>query len=308
MLFFKNYKYLFTFLLTWYIGYISFAQTDSTYIKTYTQKNMFVGFVGTNSIQINDGNKDYIPNYPLIAGIGFSIKNTIFSGSLGYGFFPLKNEEEYGKTKSIDFRIHNYGKQFILDLFFINYKGFYSQDEEKEILTGVYPDMTIQQIGAEGTYVFNGKQFSSRAAFQQSEIQLKSAGSLLLGGGAYYYKVNGFQNDFTENDIKKKNIQLGINTGYAYSWVINRYWLLSGMATVGANVGNEPEKLKDWKLEFYPAVFARFAGSYHKNDWGVVLSVLLNNKSIHLLNGKEELNLTTLGLQLSFVKHLDNIF
>lgn len=281
----------------------SFAQkTDSLYIKNYPQKIKLMGYVATNSIEIDEENNNYSPNYPLTTGIGFSIKNTIFAMQLGYSFIPLKNNDKYGKTKVVDFQVHNYGKRFLVDLFYQDYKGFYSQKENNDII-GIYPDMSVQQIGAEGTYIFNGSKFSAKAAFEQSEIQLQSAGSFLLGGGTYYYQLKGFDNN---NQIE--NFQLGINAGYAYSWVINKYWLLSGMAKVGANFGNEPELFfKKGKTEVYPTAFVRFSGSYHESDWALSMSVLLNTKSVYPLNRNEELNLTTLGMQLSYVKHLDNI-
>ena len=98
---------------------------------------------------------------------------------MGYAVADLQGKE-YGKTKVLDFQIHNYGRNFIADVFVQNYKGFYT--EKRKTIT-LYPDVSVRQIGAEGTYLFNGKTFSAKAAFQHSEKQLQSTGSFAIGVG-----------------------------------------------------------------------------------------------------------------------------
>jgi hypothetical protein len=202
--------------------------------------------------------------------------------------------------------LHNYGRKVILDLFLQNYKGFYGQQKIGRV-DDIFPDTSVIQIGVEGTYLFSGNRFSSKAAFDLNEIQLQSAGSWLLGGGTYYYKIKNLNDENSVTRTTFENIQLGVNAGYAYSWAVNDRWLISGMAKAGANFGNTPNSLKKGKIEIYPTAFARFAGSYHKKDWGISMAIIISNKSVYPLKS-EDLSLTTVTMQLSYVKHLDHLF
>ncbi|WP_281235498.1 DUF4421 family protein [Flavobacterium gelatinilyticum] len=283
------------------------AQIDSSYIKTYPQRIRIMGYISSSFIQITDDNENnYIPNNRLTAGLGFAIKNTIFSFQPGYGFFPLKDNKEYGKSKTMDFQIHNYGRKMILDLFLQNYKGFYTENNSGEV-RNIFPDMSVLHIGAEATYLFNNKKFSSKAAFDLNEIQLQSAGSWLLGGGAYFYNLKGIENGTSNSTSEFENLQLGINGGYAYSWRVDEHWLLSGMVKGGANFGNTPKAVSKGKMEVYPTAFGRLAGNYQKNNWGLSMIVIIGNKSVYPIQ-IDKLTLTTISMQLSFVKHLDNLY
>lgn len=277
------------------------GQADTAYVATYEKKMMLAGFVANNSIQVQAGDKQYSPNNPMSVGAGFLLHHTVLNLRFGYGFIPIKGKE-YGKTRSVDFQVHRYGRRFLLDLFYREYNGYYR--EEKEIIT-LYPNLSVRQIGAEGTYIFNRRRFSAKAAFEQSEKQVRSAGSPLLGGGMYWHEIELDKNMPLPEHDPIDNFQLGLNAGYAYSWVIGRHWLLSGAATVGANFGNEPELLKDGKIKVYPTVFARGVASYHRSDWALSLSLLIHNKSVYLRDG-DMLSLTSLNVQLGYVKHFDS--
>jgi hypothetical protein len=279
----------------------AFAQNvDSLYIAPYPQRISVSPFVANNTLMVSNNDIDYSPNNPITVGVGFAIKNTVINARASFGVADLMGKE-YGKTKIVDFQLHNYGRKFIVDVFIQNYKGFYNDDSNNITL---YPDMAVRQIGAEGTYLFNGRQFSAKAAFQQSERQLQSAGSFAIGGGLYAYRLH-LGDALPESDADYiDNIQFGANAGYAYSWVANKYWLLSGMVTVGANVGNNPDALKNVKLNVYPTAFARGSAAYSKNDWSAAFSMLIQNKQVYATQGNE-FSVTSLGVQLMYVKRFD---
>lgn len=279
------------------LTFSSFAQTvDSTYIENNKKIIMIMGFVSRNYIQID---KDYKPNSPINLGIGLSVKNTLLRFGLSLPVVSL-NEDKYGKTENTDIQIHHFGRHFLFDLFYQRYKGFYSDDKE----TKLFPDMLLQQIGFEGTYLFNGNKFSSKAAFGQNEKQLKSAGSFVLGGGVYHYKID----TLSSKSQSFNNLLFALDAGYAYSWVLSDNWLITGIASVGITLGNETEKLKDGKIKVYPTVFARGAIGYHKSsDWGIVFSFLLNNKSVHYPHNNK-FDLTAINMQISLIRYLDGFF
>lgn len=285
---------------------IKAQQADSIYIASYKQKFRVTGYLSTSSVQIDDGNTHYTPNYPLTTGVGIAIKNTIVSVDVGYGFIPLKNNHVYGRSKMTDFQIHRYGRRSIVDLYFQNYQGFYTERKSGRI-DGILPNMRVTQMGAEYTFLWNGNQFSSKAAFDLNEIQKRSAGSWLVGGGSYYSNLKGIDPDKTGTGSHFENFQLGLNGGYTYSWVLSDRWMLTAMAKGGANFGNTPPKLGKGKLEIFPTAYARFAANYHKNDWGVSMSVLINNKSIAPVT-QQAISMTAITMQLSYVKHIDHLF
>lgn len=281
-------------------------QIDTLYIQPYSQKYRISGYLSTSSLEVDDTDRHYTPNYPLNTGIGFAIKNTIVGVQLGYGFIPLTDKKKYGKTKTRDFQIHHYGRKMIFDIFFQDYRGFYVE-EDKDQSPQMFRNMSVKQIGMEATYLFNGKRFSSKAAFDLDEIQLHSAGSWLVGSGGYYYQLKGMERSNSDGTYELENFQLGVNGGYAYSWVVSDRWMMTGTIQAGANFGNAPKLLKKGKVEVYPTAFARIAGNYHKNNWGISLAIIINNKMVYPVK-REELSLTAITMQLSYVKHLDDLF
>ena len=262
---------------------------------------MSMGFVARNSIIINRDGKEYEPNTPLSLGAGFAIRNTIFNFRFRLPVFT-PNEDKYGETEALDIQIHHFGKQFLYDVFFQRYEGFYLDDREIEII----PDMMVQQIGFEITYLFNGKKFSSKAAFEQNELQLRSAGSLALGGGIYYYDMDLGTDSLTGKQPDFNNLILGINLGYAYTWVLNSHWLMTGIASVGAGFGNETDELGDGNIKVLPITFARGAIGYHRSGWGIDFSFLIHSKKLHYSEGS--LDLTGTNFQIAFIKHINRLF
>jgi hypothetical protein len=274
---------------------------DTTYVEKYDQKMTIKSYISTNSIEIEKKDRYYRPNNTLNVGLGFSVKNTVIDLEYDFGILELGGKKR-GKTKSVDFQVHRYGRHFLLDLFFQKYRGFHEGGKEIEL----YPDLSIRQIGAEGSYLFNGNKFSAKAAFDQSEKQLRSVGSFILGGGIYFYKIRSAKGLLSLSD-HTNNLQLGMNAGYAYSWVLDDHWLLSGMGTAGLNFGNEPDLLKDGRIEVYPTAFARGSAGYHKADWAVYFSTLIQNKMIYPPGGNTII-ITPITYQLSYVKHFDSFF
>lgn len=187
-----------------------FSQADTAYVAPYPQKFMVTGFTGYSLLMLSHNEKEYSPNNPLLAGVGFSVKNTVISVRFSQGVANL-NGSEYGKTRITDFQVHNYGRKFITDIFIQNYRGFYNEGPPITL----YPDLRVRQIGIEGSYLFNGQRFSAKAAFEQSERQLQSAASWVLGGGAYLLRVQSGGDEPYIEDGAIDNLQFGVNGGYA---------------------------------------------------------------------------------------------
>ena len=94
----------------------------------------------------------------------------------------------------------------------------------------------VRTIIADGYYLFNGKRFSYAAAYDQSVIQKRSAGSLMVGG-MYYYGSIRYDTDSNGDLVyimhglgKIKLWQGSVGVGYAYNWVPVKGLLVNAMA------------------------------------------------------------------------------
>lgn len=289
--------------LALHLGAIA-QNADTLYTKEYEQKFRIMPHLSYSTVQARDNGVTYSPNSPMAIGFGVAIKNTFLDFKFGYGFIPLRGEE-YGKTQTLDLQLHNYNKKFLFDFFYQNYIGFYGQTDEG---VQIYNEMELYQLGVEATYILNSDRYSAEAAFEQSVIQLKSAGSIVVGGGAYGYRVLPAKLDGdSENPGFIDNAQLGLNAGYAYSWVMNPSLMMSGMATVGANFGNEPARIEDYKFKVFPTVFARYSLAYHKANWALAFILLVHNKAIYP-NDVNNINITTTRLEMCYVRHFNQVF
>lgn len=249
--------------------------------------------------------REYLPNNPFSLGFGISIYNTVLSGSYGYPF-DFTVEKDLGKTKIFDFQIHNYSKKFVADVFVQKYKGFYMSEQGIKGYK-ICPDLEIKQYGAFGQYVLNHKKFSYKAAFNQSERQLKSAGSILLGVGIYYSKVES-DSSFIYNDKNSMpNFQFGISGGYAYTWIPKQNYFVSGSVTTGIHFGYEKvEHFGKKKLEVYPTVFPRIAVGYNTEDWSLALSYI-SNMVFPVFLDKQSINLSAGTFQLNYVRRIHTL-
>ena len=93
----------------------------------------------------------------------------------------------------------------------------------------------VRSFFLDGYYMFNGKHFSYAAAYDQSLIQRRSAGSL-AAGVMYYHSSVAYDEDSCWPLIlmmrgigKMKFTQANVGVGYAYNWVPARGWLVSAM-------------------------------------------------------------------------------
>ncbi len=89
---------------------------------------------------------------------------------------------------------------------------------------------------ADGYYLFNGKHFSYAAAYDQSVIQKRSAGSLMAGAMYFYGRTDyAAHRNADIIDLMKglgaiKLWQASVGMGYAYNWVPAKGLLISVMA------------------------------------------------------------------------------
>ncbi len=111
-------------------------------------------------------------------------------------------------------------------------------EEEKETWNDVelIDPIRVRTVFADGYYLFNGKKFSYSAAYDQSAIQKRSAGSLMAGLMYNYTRID-YASDpngdlvYLMNGVGKVKLWQGsAGVGYAYNWVPVRQLLVNVMA------------------------------------------------------------------------------
>lgn len=160
-------------------------------------------------------------------GMGYTMK---LGGKKG-GYLSMAST---GKNYGLNLRIHTFENdhpRFDLnsDLIPEDSKDDWQQMYLKE-------PIKVRSLIADGYYMFNGKHFSYAAAYKQSLLQKRSAGSL-MAGAMYYYGHIDYASNMNADLVylmhglgKVKLWQGSVGVGYAYNWVPARGWIVNVMA------------------------------------------------------------------------------
>lgn len=115
--------------------------------------------------------------------------------------------------------------------------GLIPEGEEDSWNNGQLTDpIHVNTVMADGYYLFNGKRFSYAAAYDQSVVQKRSAGSLMAGLMCNYINIdyatstNAAVIYVMQGLGRVKLLQGSVGAGYAYNWVPVRGLLVNVMA------------------------------------------------------------------------------
>lgn len=151
---------------------------------------------------------------------------------LGLALNPAKLA---GKNKDYEFNLNSYGNKFGFDIVYLASNTYHGT----QTIGGVECDVdkgSISQkaLNLNAYYAFNGRRFSFPAAFSQSYIQRRSAGSWMIGASfdGSRTTIDGDES-VGRKPMKVKLNELAIGAGYAYNLVVGRRWLfhLSALPT-----------------------------------------------------------------------------
>ena len=158
----------------------------------------------------------------------FSVAGIYRGIGIGMAVNPAKWKGIY---KDYEFNLNYYSSRISLDFSYqrsTTLAGDIHRGDNLERLEA--DDLTLKVINLAGYYTFNHRRFSFPAAFTQSYIQRRSAGSWLAG---ISYQGGSIK---TSDELKTRNPNapdvhinighIGIGGGYGYNWVLGRKWLL----------------------------------------------------------------------------------
>ncbi len=221
---------------------------DSAYIikeaSVYSIRAYSVSKYNHFNLRDNSENKvAFVPDYKIAIGLGFSYKNL----ALDLGIPVFHTTKDTIHTKNLDFIGAFYPNQNLFDIIAQSYKGlFLNPDGSKG--TNSFPrqfrkDIKTLNLGIDYSYLFNYKRYSFIAPYIGTEIQRKSAGSLLAGGFVSYYHLTadssiipvGISGDLNESlQINKASLfSFGLTAGYAYTLVLPKRFFITLSATPG---------------------------------------------------------------------------
>ena len=165
-------------------------------------------------------------------------KSTLSVGVSYLGFtlsMALNPAKLMGKYRDYELNFNSYGRRFGFDVIYQDAKNFtgWNETEGMERVTLPADLLSVKTLNVNAYYAFNSRRFSYPAAFSQSYIQRRSAGSFLLAASGMGQRgtVYGERLDMQEMTFKMTNIGLG--AGYGYNYVPHQGWLLhiSGLPT-----------------------------------------------------------------------------
>lgn len=147
----------------------------------------------------------------------------------GLGLGVAVNPAKFaGKCKDFEYNLNSYSNRYGFDVVFLSsktYHGYKASDAERiDIHKG---QISQNALNLNFYYAFNYRRFSFPAAFSQSYIQKRSAGSWMIGAS--------FDGSKTKlNDMTIRLNEFAVGAGYAYNLVIARHWLchLSALPTM----------------------------------------------------------------------------
>ncbi len=257
----------------------SSAQIDSTYIgkskKMYGTKLYFTKESLTLNYTTKElNNRAFEPNKPASIGLGFLWKNSELSYSQSFNFLGDRSRR---RSKTFDFKYNYYGERFLVDVYLQKYKSFYLLNENTKSYEA-FPDLQLGLYGVSAHYVFNHKKYSFAATNSFNKIQLKSAGSFLLGANIFYSKTKNIPSFYSDiKDYDKRLVSFGPTIGYGYNFVFFRHYFTGISALVGVNGNFEKNLLtNDSKFILTPQIQSKFSLGYSDNNWTIAMATPIN--------------------------------
>jgi len=193
---------------------------------------------------IRDGDNrkvQYKPNNSFSLGFGVYL----FEVSAEIAFeVPIndKSQSTFGTTDAREFHANFLGNYWGVDIFRQKYNGFYYTDtsgpQDKIIKR---PDIGLTNTGVNGIYAFNKNKFSLKSAYNYSERQVKSGGSVIVTGNLNTFRLNSDSaimirqagnQGASENLLLMRYTTLSVGGGYTYTLVYHSFFL-NGALSVG---------------------------------------------------------------------------
>ena len=158
-------------------------------------------------------------------------KSTLSVGVSYLGFslnMALNPAKLAGKYHDYELNFNSYGRRFGFDIIYQDAKNFtgWHETESMERVSLPADLLSVKTLNANAYYAFNSRRFSYPAAFSQSYIQRRSAGSFLLAASGMGQRGTVHGDKLGAQEMKFKMTNIGLGAGYGYNYVPHQGWLL----------------------------------------------------------------------------------
>ncbi len=183
-----------------------------------------------------------------------------------------ESREEKGKSDSFRIKFHLLFEKWSHNFEYNRVKGYYVTNSDNITINPLenylqFPDLVTNVFSGTTAYKFNNN-YSIRATISQTEIQKKSAGSLVPSIDYWFYSFDGFERYingqgeeiYRDNYIISKGFDAVLNMGYHYTFVY-KHWYANAFAIPGLGV------------DFNKTTSYTATNSYGKNYNELVLSL-----------------------------------
>jgi len=234
--------------------FLLYRNHDTTYISNYPNE-LAVKLVAVNKYnyfniadRVNDSRLRYRPVRDLSLGAGLTYKMFAFDLTFALGLYK---KSEFKNTKTFDFQ----GTMFTSKQYISATLQYYWAYKLANISGNVPPinpvserrdDIRTINFGLQYMYVFNYTKFSLKAPFVFNEVQLKSAGSPILGVSFSIFNMGADSSivppeaapsfDSTLYLSGLNVISAAINLGYMYTFVVKEHFFLTLGIIPGLNL------------------------------------------------------------------------
>ncbi|MCR5180954.1 MAG: DUF4421 domain-containing protein [Bacteroidaceae bacterium] len=234
---------------------------DTTYLARPVQDFTFKARMNTSGNGIdtygtfngNEFNNRLETDHNITTSFGITYRGI----SLALSLNPSKLS---GKNRNTEFNISFYNNRYGLEASYQDARDYHGWSE----ITGQRTDfpsdvVTSRLLNLNAYYVFNHRRFSFPAAFTQSYLQLRNAGSWMLSFSCLAGEINARHDATIQNPaIRLRLGDIGVGGGYGYNWVLPHNWLLHGSALPTLVVGSFSRLELDGELEKVPYTFPKF--------------------------------------------------
>lgn len=225
--------------------YLLYRNHDSTYISNYGEEvsARLVVVTKYNYFQIRDKVNNTKIRYRPIRGLSLGVGATYkwFSVDLTFAL-NLNNSEEFANTRALDLSGNIFSSKQLISFTLLYYQAY-----ELSNLSGVNvaineaskrrEDIRTINVGLQYQYAFNYTKFSMKAPFIFNEVQIKSAGSPILGASFNMFTMDSdssiIPEDASDFFVANANmddlnvLSLSVSFGYMYTFVIKRHFFLT---------------------------------------------------------------------------------
>ncbi len=269
------------------------SDIDTNYIRTFPDALTLKGYVNGKILFLDiEDQKDgyelnYVPNGNNSLGFGLNYKWIGFS--FGFKMVDENDKSIYGETGYFDFQTNFILRKGFINVYFQEYKGFYLENSASMIRDWpsgetylIRPDIGVFSSGIDYTHIVKPEKFSYIASFSQTEVQRKSAGSVIMGGSMNYHRISAdssfipqnliYDDAFNQNQVTGvRGITTNARFGYAHTLVALERFFLSLSLDVGLayvySTFNESGGKQKHSFQVNPIASFKMAAGYNYDQW-----------------------------------------